>query len=169
MASSTATSRPQRSAFRSKLTPEQKAAFDELAEILASPGADLERYRALGDLVARMIPPVSAGRGEIRWLRGPAAALNCSHTHLQKALRFRQEYPHRKDVRALQKLHVKWTLVNIAMAVPNKEDRHKLLEEAADKNWCRTRCASRSISGTRPGARGQAAGRGGSCRATGRR
>jgi hypothetical protein len=134
-ASSTATSGPQRSTFRSKLTPQQRAAFDELARKLASPGADLGRYHAIGGLVDQLLPADVARRGRVVWLRELAGTLGCSHTLLQESLTFAEQYSGAEYVAALQKLSVKWTLVYIAFPVHDKEACHQLLAEAADKHW----------------------------------
>jgi hypothetical protein len=135
VARSTPTSGQDRQAFLRKLTPPQRAAFDKLARKLATPGADLDRYHALGGLIERLLPAARAERGRVLWLREPAEALGCSHTTLQKALRFHQEYPRPKDVRKLQALGVGWTLVCIAFAVHKPGERHDLLAEAGREGW----------------------------------
>jgi hypothetical protein len=135
MARNTPTSGQERQAFLRKLSPPQRAAFDGLAATLATPGADLGRYHAIGGLIERMLPAERTERGRVLWMREPAEALGCSHTTLQKALRFRQEYPRPKDVRKLQAQGVGWTLVCIAFAVRDPGERHDLLAEAGREGW----------------------------------
>jgi len=74
--------------FRRKLKPEQQTAFDSLCKPIDHHRTDLDWYHQVGAHVGQLIPPTVRGRGRIRWLDQPAAAVGVSLALLQKAFQF---------------------------------------------------------------------------------
>jgi hypothetical protein len=63
-----------------------------------------------------------------------AEALPVSEAALNNCLQFRLKYP-KEDLPELERMRVGWGLLTVALAVPNKRERHALLRRAVEEEW----------------------------------
>jgi hypothetical protein len=69
-----------------------------------------------------------------RWVRELAERLGCSRDLIYKALAFHRKFPN-AQVADLEKAGVSWKMVVVALGVPDRTGRSKLLLRAARKRW----------------------------------
>jgi hypothetical protein len=115
--------------------PKQHQAFDALARLIDDPRDDLAWHHAVGVRVAKLRPDQPHGT---RWVPQLAEALGPSKELLAKSLRFTELYPGEEDIAALVKMGVNWTRLYFSFAVPDRTERHALLDEAVAKRWSDT-------------------------------
>ncbi len=123
-----------RAMYRRSLEAGKKPTFDSLVDRLKAPCADLDWYAELGGLVKELRRNEDqTGHGN-DWFNFLAEALGVSASLLNKAYRFRSEYPNAADILKLKRLPTDWT--RLFLAFPIKMDkRHDFLAEAVRKQW----------------------------------
>jgi hypothetical protein len=125
----------QRKAFRRKLPPGLRNAFNKLARLIDNPRRDLDWYHRVGLLTRRLCPRDRPGYHGQRCLFKLAEVLGPQQWMLRKAVRFVELYPTKKAVRELKRRRVGWTRLKLSFPIRDARKRLALLTEAVRKRW----------------------------------
>jgi hypothetical protein len=94
----------------------------------------LKDYHAIGEQVSRLARDTTVAHRGSKWRETLAELVGCSASTLNKALQFREAYE-AKDLPALEELELGWSRLAIALGIPNKKERQRLLQKAKEKDW----------------------------------
>jgi hypothetical protein len=119
--------------YRAGLPRKQRPTFDQLVQLIAGPRPGLAWYHDLGRLVRDLLPE-GGGRGT-GWFKALAEALGPDPSVLHKAARFVELYADKEDFAPLEQQGVNWTRLTLSFSVPDREERHALLDEALSQGW----------------------------------
>ncbi len=122
--------------FRDALPAPLRPDFDRLVRHADTPPDGVAWYHQLGTLVRHLrgagdAGPLRAAGG----LKRLSEAVGVADSLLQKAGRFADLYPRKRDLRGVVGLGVDWTRLWLSFPVGDREERHALLLEAVADGW----------------------------------
>jgi hypothetical protein len=105
----------------------------QLARLFRHRPLTLRDYHRAGELLRQLQddPEVASLPG---WRGAVAEAVGVSEATLNKSLQFRLSY-WKGELAELERLRVGWGLLTVALAVPDRRQRHALLRRAAQEEW----------------------------------
>jgi hypothetical protein len=118
-----------------------------IAQLLAKTPPTLRDYFHVGAAMQRLAADRAVRRRGSKWRTRVAELLDCSLSTLTKSMHFHRSYEE-SELSRLEGLGVNWSRLNIALAIQDTEERHRLLKKAKDEGWSE-RDLQRAIQGQR--------------------
>jgi hypothetical protein len=112
----------------------------------------LADYHGIGEQLHRLAEDDTVARWGSHWRKNVAEILEQSPSTLTKCLQFFRTYKQSELVQ-LERLKVGWVGMSIALSIPGRKERHRLLRQARDEGWGQQelRREARQLKGTTRG------------------